>query len=57
MATLTIKNVDSQLKRQFRIACLRNDYTMSEVLIHLMKDYVARVEATTGAKGPEEDAV
>jgi hypothetical protein len=51
MSTLTVKNVDEDLKREFKIACLRNDYTMSEVLIRFMKKYVAETATYTRREG------
>ena len=54
MSTLTIKNVDEDLKREFKIACLRNDYTMSEVLIRFMKEYVVETTRRTQREGNRE---
>jgi hypothetical protein len=40
VGSITIRNIDSDLKREFKIACLVRDRTMSEVLITLMKEYI-----------------
>ena len=40
MGSITIRNIDTDLKREFKIACLVKDQTMSEVLITMMKEYI-----------------
>lgn len=40
MTYVTIRNVDENLKRRFRLACLSNSASMREVLTDFMEDYV-----------------
>ena len=44
MAYLTIRNVDAALKHRFKVACVTNQSTMTEVITLFMEDYVRRNE-------------
>jgi plasmid stability protein len=44
MAYLTIRNLDEALKHRFKVACVTNQYTMTEVITLFMEDYVRRCE-------------
>ena len=42
MGTMIIRNVPEDLRRDFKILCLRNNTNMTELIINLMRKEVAK---------------
>jgi len=38
--TLSVSGIDEQVKKDFRIACMRNDMTVSDVIREFMRNYI-----------------